>query len=413
MKKVVTGILVSVCIAIAVIFCVHKLNVTARESVRASLNSEVARINNESVVIKTSTDKLEFKNAEIFYSSYDGEILGTVNILNYRKDFTKYLQYSIRDSGFNNICSRIRGSSDYYYFEESISKNLELISTAKEKDFDADGLRQDLSVSAELNLSDYLSYEPPDNESVEKEYMDICDLKGWSIRYDNSLKLSWEDIEPAVSYKNGVVIDSAIYETLVDKVASSFDTVGSTRSIKIDGKQENVSGGTYGWIVDKEAEKEFIEKSIENRECVDERVPAFTKQAYSKQYGKRDIGSNYVLVDISEQHVWYYKNGKSVKDSDCVTGTLGIHDTPLGAYSIMEILPNGKVLRGDDYETPVNKWIRLTNTGIGLHDANWRRNFGSTIYKSNGSHGCINLPYDFADYLCKHVKIGMPVIIIE
>ena len=98
-------------------------------------------------------------------------------------------------------------------------------------------------------------------------------------------------------------------------------------------------------------------------------------------------------------------------DTDCVTGDAHLsRDTPKGVYYISECI-DGKYLIGDDYKTWVNKWMRLTNTGIGLHDAYWRSAFGGSIYKTNGSHGCINLPAKFASNLFKKAYRGMPVII--
>ena len=50
------------------------------------------------------------------------------------------------------------------------------------------------------------------------------------------------------------------------------------------------------------------------------------------------------------------------------------------------------------------------NGGIGFHDASWRNTFGGTIYKKNGSHGCVNMPYAAAKTLFENVYAGMPVI---
>ena len=61
-----------------------------------------------------------------------------------------------------------------------------------------------------------------------------------------------------------------------------------------------------------------------------------------------------------------------------------------------------------EYESPVDYWMPF-NGGIGLHDANWRSKFGGTIYETNGSHGCVNLPpsqvKELYDYLYKNVPV--------
>ena len=70
------------------------------------------------------------------------------------------------------------------------------------------------------------------------------------------------------------------------------------------------------------------------------------------------------------------------------------------------ILP---VLKGEDYATPVKYWMPF-NGGIGLHDADWRSKFGGTIYQTNGSHGCINLPPKVAAQVYENAYKGIPII---
>ena len=50
------------------------------------------------------------------------------------------------------------------------------------------------------------------------------------------------------------------------------------------------------------------------------------------------------------------------------------------------------------------------NNGIGMHDAKWRSSFGGTIYKTGGSHGCINLPPSVAKTIFDNISAGTPVI---
>ena len=58
---------------------------------------------------------------------------------------------------------------------------------------------------------------------------------------------------------------------------------------------------------------------------------------------------------------------------------------------------------------PVSYWMPF-NGNIGMHDASWRSSFGGDIYKTNGSHGCINLPVSVAQELYGYVEKGTPVI---
>lgn len=393
-------------------FGVSKANEAVRDMAESDLKAAVSDLYKEKVVIETGYGECEFRNSEIFDITYDANAVGDLNILNYRSSTEKLLQVNLQEDWFECVRKRIMSCSDAYYYEESITLDLKLIQTAKEKELDMAKLEKDLQASAVLNMEDYLSFDPPNNAKVEEDYLDIGKLQDWEIEYDDGLKLGWEDLKDAVMYDKKLKIDSDVFDKLVDKVVESYDTVGTKRSLHTPAGDFEVEGGTYGWKINREKEKEFIKKSIEQREVIEGRTPEFMQKAFGKDYAN-DVGERYVVVSIEQQHVWYISKGKIIKDSDCVTGGLGKHDTPTGVYAVMEVLPKGKTLKGEGYSTPVNKWIRLTNSGIGLHDASWRRSFGGEIYKWNGSHGCINLPLEFADYLCKKLKTGMPVVVVE
>ena len=118
----------------------------------------------------------------------------------------------------------------------------------------------------------------------------------------------------------------------------------------------------------------------------------------------------YIDVDLTNQILTYYKNGMPAMTSDVVTGNASKHnDTPEGVYEIY-MKQKGRTLRGPDYETFVNYWMPFTGN-YGLHDATWRSSFGGQIYKTNGSHGCVNMPREMAAALYNMVSVGTPVYI--
>lgn len=120
--------------------------------------------------------------------------------------------------------------------------------------------------------------------------------------------------------------------------------------------------------------------------------------------------ANHILVSISEQRLWFYKNGVLELSANVVTGTKGTHDTPRGSFRIQ-----GKAqsiyLIGPDYKSFVNFWMPIYGE-IGLHDAMWRSSFGGSIYLTSGSHGCINLPYYVAENIYYNAPIGILVKVI-
>lgn len=126
-------------------------------------------------------------------------------------------------------------------------------------------------------------------------------------------------------------------------------------------------------------------------------------------YGK--FYPDFVLVDLSEQRAIFYKNGMRVLADNCVTGDAkkGYHTT-VGIHQIT-FMDTNRTLKGSYGEAFVKYWMRFTAGGQGLHDAGWRRNFGSQIYVSNGSHGCVNLPRETAATIFANSYVGMPVIV--
>ena len=121
-------------------------------------------------------------------------------------------------------------------------------------------------------------------------------------------------------------------------------------------------------------------------------------------------GLTYVEVDIPNQHVTFYENARKVMESDCVTGLpTAARRTHTGVFKI-DYKQRNRILRGSQrlYASFVNYWMPFDG-GIGLHDATWRGSFGGSIYKSSGSHGCVNLPLSFAKRLYPRVYPGMTV----
>ena len=114
-------------------------------------------------------------------------------------------------------------------------------------------------------------------------------------------------------------------------------------------------------------------------------------------------------INLTAQHLYMYKDGKLLVESDFVSGNLARGwGTPAGTYPLTYKQRNA-VLKGENYRTPVDYWMPF-NGGIGMHDAKWRGAFGGSIYRTNGSHGCINLPHSVAKTIYENIQSGIPVI---
>lgn len=199
----------------------------------------------------------------------------------------------------------------------------------------------------------------------------------------------------------------------VQNMADRYDTYGVPRNFRThDGRTVTLDNTWYGWLIDVEGETEKLYTLLEAGESV-ERTPLLDCYAAVYRDGGDDIGNTYIECDFGQQHIYVYVNGDLVMDSDCVTGSLaqnGKYRTPGGVYTIL-YTKTPAVLIGDDYETPVKYWMPfIGELGIGFHDATWRSAFGGDIYKTSGSHGCVNLPLSAAEQLFNIAYDGMPVV---
>ncbi|MBQ9443937.1 MAG: L,D-transpeptidase/peptidoglycan binding protein [Lachnospiraceae bacterium] len=205
-----------------------------------------------------------------------------------------------------------------------------------------------------------------------------------------------------------VSVDEEKAKQYVADLASKHDTFGRNRSFTThDGKQITVSGGDYGYWMDRVSTRQELIAMILTGES-GEFNPVYYSTASS--YDADAIGDTYVEVNIGAQHLWVYKNGEVVNETDFVSGGLFKgNSTPEGTYAIT-YKERDSTLVGEGYESSVKYWMPF-NGNIGLHDASWRDEFGGHIYYFKGSHGCLNLPTAKAAEIYDQVEKGEPVIV--
>lgn len=225
---------------------------------------------------------------------------------------------------------------------------------------------------------------------------------------DGALICSWI----TGSQDGQIAVNQDMVAAYVKELAAKYDTAGTTRTFHTATGRDVSLTGPYGWKIDQAAETAALIAMIRTGQT-QSREPQYSSSA--AEHTATEWGKTYVEVDLTGQHVYMVQDGAVVWDAPCVTGNLSKkYDTPEGIYGLY-YKERDRVLRGAkqadgsyEYESPVSYWMPF-NGGIGLHDANWRGNFGGNIYKTNGSHGCINLPPAKAKVLFDLVYKGMPV----
>jgi hypothetical protein len=258
-------------------------------------------------------------------------------------------------------------------------------------------------------------YEVPeitlDNEALQAAMEQINQYGEVTITYtfgDNKEVLDGKTIQSWLAVDGfEVSLDQDQVKEYVATLRKRYDTIFRSRTfVTTSGTTVTIDGGDYGWWMNYEQEALELEEMIENGES-GERTPVYYQTA--EAYGTPDYGTTYVEINLTAQHMYFYQDGSLILESDFVSGNSSKgYDTPAGVYGITYKQRNATLV-GENYATPVSYWMPF-NKNIGLHDATWRKTFGGNIYKTSGSHGCINLPYSVAQELYGYIEQGTPVI---
>lgn len=234
-----------------------------------------------------------------------------------------------------------------------------------------------------------------------------------------------EDGLPALDPQGEFVLDEEEVRAWVEELAERYNTRGTVLDFQTTrGDVVSVAYDTYGTELDVEAEAAFLVSALamtQEKTAADEirgsdlqrtddagnHIPAYKHKGFVR--GADDIGSTYIEIDMTQQHMYYYVDGDLVLDTDVVTGNMKRgRGTPEGINYVYNKQRN-RILRGEDYVSPVKYWMPVRGA-IGIHDAGWRSKFGGEIYRTDGSHGCINTPGEMMSQLYEMVEIGTPVV---
>lgn len=260
-----------------------------------------------------------------------------------------------------------------------------------------------------IALADFVIKPKNNDKTATALALELNELLDWHIDYTSGqqVKINPVDIHVDESNLTYTLTDTTDYRPLLRELDEKYGVVNKKTKVRLhNGKEAIAKGGTWGRLTNSAKELEFIKSSRKNLRSYDNRKPVMHS---GKPKGL------IVEVSIQAQHVWVYNSNKVVMDSPCVTGTKGSHDTPTGVFKVSEMrkdyVMHGENADGSKYESHCQRFMRLTNRGVALHDAPWRGVFGGSIYKYSGSHGCVNLPPAFALKLFDKIDNGTMVIV--
>ena len=270
----------------------------------------------------------------------------------------------------------------------------------------------------EISLDELSCYAAPqiyqDDEKLQEECDAVNRMIDVQITYDfsdrqmvvdKSVIKDWITFGDNYTYGlNREAVDDYVYNMAYDT-----DTFGLRRTFRTHGGQEiTLKGGDYGWCIHKSKTAEQLIGLIEAGDSVTVE-PVYLYSGICRD--TNDIGGNYVEISIAAQRMWVYRDGQCIVDTPVVTGNPSRGwDTPAGGVWAVDARISPYTLTGQDYNSDVTYWLPF-NGNVGIHDADWRSSFGGSIYKTNGSHGCVNTPVSAMKTVYENVQIGYPIVV--
>ncbi len=230
--------------------------------------------------------------------------------------------------------------------------------------------------------------------------------------------LDWNTIQNWLTIVDGSgVLDESAVREYVAELASKYNTIYYDREFQTTGGTTVSFQGMYneyGYLIDEEAEFAQLLSDIQANTAV-EREPVYSHTGYARD-GVDDLAGTYVEINLTAQHLWFYKGGELIVESDFVSGSVAKGtETQTGVFPLAykespSVLTGGNAENG--WEQDVTYWMPFFD-GQGLHDATWRGSFGGNIYQTNGSHGCVNLPFDAAKQIYDNIDAGVAIILYK
>lgn len=206
-------------------------------------------------------------------------------------------------------------------------------------------------------------------------------------------------------------VDEEAVKTYISDLANKYNTIYVPRAFHTStGTDITIEGNEYGYRIDQDGELAQLLEDLKSGTAVT-RDPIYNKTGYQRN-GTDDLAGSYIEVSLDAQHLWLYKDGNLVTETDIVSGKpVKGRETYRGAWPIAyKASPYNLTSAEYGYNVKVNYWMPFVY-GQGLHDATWQSSFGGNRYKTNGSHGCINLPKDQAATIYNTIDAGYPIII--
>lgn len=269
--------------------------------------------------------------------------------------------------------------------------------------------------AAEIELTKYIAKPTilATDESLKKEMDTINQIAEINASYSingQDVAIPKDKIASWVIYEDGKInLKQDEVRKYVEELGATYNTSTNASKFKSTKRGEvSVPAGALSWTIATDSEVEGLTEAILAGKDFSGRVPAAVG---SGTPGGSLIGNTYIEVDLQAQHMWYYKDGAVALETPVITGKPST-PTPPGVFYVWNKKRN-EILRGEDYASPVDYWMPIDWTGVGIHDSPWQNAdaYGGNSFQTVGSHGCINTPPSVCAKLFDMIDVGVPVVV--
>lgn len=147
----------------------------------------------------------------------------------------------------------------------------------------------------------------------------------------------------------------------VKNLASRYNTAYKKRPFKTSYGQTVEVSGFYGWRINQAAETEELIRILEAGESV-VREPVYSQTAAS--HDGADYGGTYAEVNLTAQHLFFYKDGQKILESDFVSGNVSKGHTTLPAYLPLPISRGMPCSKAKAMQALSSSGCRLTGESV-------------------------------------------------
>ena len=141
-------------------------------------------------------------------------------------------------------------------------------------------------------------------------------------------------------------------------------------------------------------------------------TPSSSPRPVVVNYCAGNTRDQFVRVSLRSQHMWLCHGSTTVLATAITSGasSLPYDSTPTGTFHIQGRDRNTVLTLNTGKQYNVKYWIPFSAPLFGFHDASWQDfPYGSSKYKTEGSHGCVHMPLSAIAFFYHWVHVGTRV----